>query len=294
MKTPIVSPRLFRVALLAGLFGVWNAAGAQNQAANPPAVPANAAGNDVAPQSDPVQNAVPPVATTRADPNAPAVRDGMDQSGASGTQGRSASSGTLNRTDQRILADLAQANLNEVAAAQLATQKSQNADVQQFARQMTTDHGQALQDVQAMAQNKGVMLPTAADAKQQQMDAKLGQLSGAAFDQAYLERAGVTAHKQAHAMLARAQSRATDPDLKALVAKMQPTVDQHLATVQQLAAANSGGGGSSGASGTRGVSAGGNPNAATSGNTDSPLDPNKPATHPPSKAGTSSSAPTRQ
>lgn len=217
----------------------------------------------------------------------------MDSAGASGTQGASGASSSLNKTDQRILGDLAQANLDEVAAAQLAAQKSQNADVQKFAQQMIADHGQALQDVQALAQAKGVALPTAADGKQQKMDDKLNQLSGAAFDQAYLQRAGVAGHKQAHAMLARAQSRATDPDLKALVAKMQPTVDQHLATVQQLAKAN--GANSSGGSGTRGASAGNYSDAvSTNGNTDSPLDPNNPATHPPAKAGAAGSTPVRQ
>jgi len=189
-----------------------------------------------------------------------------------------ASSGTLNKTDQRILGDLAQANLDEVAAAQIAQQKAQNDQVKNFAQQMITDHGQALKDVQALAQAKGVTLPTGPDSQQQKMDDKLNGLSGAAFDKAYLKRAGVAEHKKAHTMLARAQTRATDPDLKALIAKMQPTVDQHLATVQQLAS------GSAGGSGTRGVSAAGNPNAATSGNTDSPLDPNNPATHPVNKA----------
>ena len=277
MKTATVLTRFFSISLLAGLFGV---AQAQTMASDPkpPAVPANAAGNEVTPQSDPVQNAAPMPATVQADPNSPAVRNGMDNSaGASGTRGNSASSGTLNKTDQRILGDLAQANLDEVAAAQLAQQKSQNDQVKNFAQQMITDHGQALQDVQALAQSKGVTLPTAADSKQQKMDDKLNKLTGAAFDQAYLQRAGVAGHKQAHAMLARAQSRATDPDLMALITKMQPTVDQHLATVRQLVSS------SAGSSGTRGVSAAGNPNAATSGNTDSPLDPNNPATHPRTK-----------
>jgi putative membrane protein len=280
MKTTTVLSRFFSIALLAGLFG---AAQAQTVASDPqpPAVPANASGNDVTPQSDPMQNAAPMPATTQADPNSPAVRDGMDNTsaGASGTQGNSgASSGTLNKTDQRILGDLAQANMDEVAAAQVAQQKSQNDQVKNFAQQMITDHGQALKDVQTLAQNKGVTLPSGPDSKQQKMDDKLNGLTGAAFDKAYLKRAGVDAHKKVHNMLARDQSRATDPDLKALIAKMQPTVDQHLATVQQLANSSAGG------SGTRGVSAAGNPNAATSGNTDSPLDPNNPATHPRNKA----------
>lgn len=73
MKTRNVLPRFFSVALLAGLFGAAGAHAQSANSANPPAVPANASGTEVAPQSDPLQNAAPPVATTRANPDAPAV-----------------------------------------------------------------------------------------------------------------------------------------------------------------------------------------------------------------------------
>jgi putative membrane protein len=157
-----------------------------------------------------------------------------NMSGRSGTMGRSASGGTLNKADQKILQDLAQANMAEIESAKLAQSKSENEQVKNFARQMIDDHTQALNDVQQLASAKGVKLPGELDSKHQAMENKLGSMTGEAFDRAYLTRAGVSDHQKVDKMLKLAEARATDSDLKALAAKMLPTVEQHLNSAQHL------------------------------------------------------------
>jgi len=49
-----------------------------------------------------------------------------------------------------------------------------------------------------------------------------------------MAQAGVSDHKKVHSMLQKAESRAKDPDLKALAAKMRPTVEQHLRSAEQM------------------------------------------------------------
>jgi putative membrane protein len=142
---------------------------------------------------------------------------------------------SLSKGDQDILGDLAEANIAEVATAQIALQKGQSADVKKFAQQMVDDHTKGLQEVQKVAQAKNVTLPTEPNAKHKKEADHLNSLSGAAFDKAYLENAGVKDHKEAHGKVAAAQKKATDPDVKAVAAKLQPTIDQHLQTVQGLA-----------------------------------------------------------
>lgn len=149
--------------------------------------------------------------------------------GAAGAQ-----SSSLSKGDQQILTDLAQANIAEVSTAQIALQKGQSADVKKFAQQMVDDHTKGLQEVQKVAQAKNVTLPSEPDAAHKQAAARLSGLSGAAFDKAYLEQAGVKDHKDAHAKATAAQQKASDPDVKALAAKLQPVIDQHLQTVQGL------------------------------------------------------------
>jgi len=148
----------------------------------------------------------------------------------------------LAKGDQRYLEQLAQGNLAEIAAGKMALEKSQNAQVTAFAQKMVDEHGKGLQEVQAVAQSKGVTLPTEPDAKQTAMAAKLDKLSGDAFDRAYLAQAGVKAHKDTHALVRKVQAGAKDPDVKALGAKLEPTVAAHLASVTELNASVRAGG----------------------------------------------------
>ncbi len=147
---------------------------------------------------------------------------------------------TLTKADQKIVADMAMANMAEVDAGKMALGKTQNAEVKTFAQKMVDDHTKALNDVTALAQRKGVALPTEVDAPHKASAAKLDKLSGDAFDKAYIAGAGVSDHGKVHAKLKGFESKAKDPDVKALVAKMLPTVDEHLKLAQEMHGAKAG------------------------------------------------------
>jgi putative membrane protein len=148
-----------------------------------------------------------------------------------------ASAGALSKGDQKILMDMGQGNMAEIEIAKLAQTKSQNEPVKTFAQQMIDDHTKAQSEVQQLASAKGVTLPTELDKKHKALADKLAAMSGEAFDKLYLAQGGVADHKKMHAMLAAAQSKAKDPDVKALAVRMLPTVDQHLKAAQQLGSA---------------------------------------------------------
>ncbi|MDQ1210806.1 putative outer membrane protein [Pantoea anthophila] len=61
----------------------------------------------------------------------------------SGNPSSSASNGKLSAGDQKAVKEMAQANINEIAAAKIALSKSQSADVKAFAQKMVADHGTA-------------------------------------------------------------------------------------------------------------------------------------------------------
>lgn len=158
------------------------------------------------------------------------------------------------------MVEMAQANLAEIEAARIAQSKTQNDQVRNFAQQMIDDHTRALQDLQQLAQAKGVTLPSETDRKHQKMGQKLSAMaSGQSFDRSYMAQSGVSDHKKTHSLLQRVQSRAADPDLKALAARLLPVVDQHLSSVQQLQSAMRGGAsGTASGTGASGASGGGN------------------------------------
>lgn len=162
-------------------------------------------------------------------------------SGASGAAGATGSSMTkLSAADKKGIMDMALANMAEVEAGKLALSKTQNAEVKTFAQQMFDDHGKALAEVQALAQSKGVTLPTEPDAKHKAMAAKLAKLSGDAFDKQYMKQAGLADHKATHAKLKNISKNARDADVKAAAEKTMPTVEQHLKAAQQMSMAKSG------------------------------------------------------
>lgn len=139
---------------------------------------------------------------------------------------------TLNKTDQKIVKEMARVNMAEIEAGKMALEKSQSADVRAYAQRMVDDHTRALANVTTLAQNKGVTLPNELDAKHKKMAARLSKLEGDAFDREYMQKAGVADHTQAHAMLKRNAERAKDPDVAALAAKMAPTVAEHLSAAK--------------------------------------------------------------
>lgn len=209
------------------------------------------------------------------------------QTSTTDTAAASQSATKLARADQRLLEQLARANMAEIEASKIALEKSQNAEVKAFAQQMIDDHTKGLQEVQTVAQAKGVTLPTELDAKHKAMATTLNGLSGDAFDRTYLAQAGVSDHKKTHALVQKVQAKAKDPDIKALGAKLEPTVAQHLTQVTQLHASMKGTT-ASGASGAGATGSGGEPAPnkrgvkadKTSGNTDHPANPQNPVPSP--------------
>ncbi|MCG2585015.1 DUF4142 domain-containing protein [Massilia sp. TS11] len=135
---------------------------------------------------------------------------------------------TLSKADQSIFSDLAVANMAEVEWGKLALSHASADEVKRFGQRMVDEHGQALTQVQQLAQSKGVSLPTALDAAHQKIADKLAGLNGADFDKAYLQQAGMDAHRKVLSKLKAARGKAKDADLVALIDKLQPAVEQHL------------------------------------------------------------------
>ncbi|QNA98612.1 DUF4142 domain-containing protein [Massilia sp. Se16.2.3] len=162
-------------------------------------------------------------------------------SGQSGAAGATAAGGaTMSKADSKGIMDMAMVNMAEIEMGKLAQSKSQSAEVKTYAQQMIDDHTKGLQEVQTVAQAKGITLPTELDAKHKAMSAKLAKLSGDAFDREYMKVGGVASHKEAHALLKKNEKSAKDADVKGLATKMMPTVEQHLKAAQQMPAAKSG------------------------------------------------------
>jgi putative membrane protein len=87
---------------------------------------------------------------------------------------------------QAFMREAAAGGLMEVELGKLAEQQGSETDVKQFGRRMVADHSQANQELQDLASQKDVKLPSALDAKQKAQRDQLAKLSGSAFDRAYM------------------------------------------------------------------------------------------------------------
>lgn len=145
----------------------------------------------------------------------------------------------LDRSDRKMLEELAQGNMAEIDAGKMALEKSQSAEVKKFAQQMVDEHGSSLADVQALARAKNVTLPDGPGVMAKTKAMALKALSGNLFDTEYAKRAGVGDHEDTVKLLQKIKKDGRDSDLKALATKMLPTVEHHLDMAKQLAPAKS-------------------------------------------------------
>ncbi len=140
----------------------------------------------------------------------------------------------VSRDDHQLIKKLAQANMAEIAAGELAQKHSKNHNIVSFAKHMVEDHTKALAEIRTLANQKHVSLPEQSDKLHQEKLSKLSKLDGLAFDKAYMRNSGLADHKSAKALVMKTSKNAKDKDLRALAAKMAPAIDMHLKMAQDF------------------------------------------------------------
>ena len=147
-------------------------------------------------------------------------------SGAS-TMGSTSSIARFNKADEKLVMQLAQANIAEINVAKLADQKSKNDQVKTLAKKMMDDHTKALDELKQLAQIKGMTLPTEPDRQQKMVETRLTALSGEKFDKQYVEQVAERAHKGEHKLLLQAGAKAQDMELKNYATKTLAVIESH-------------------------------------------------------------------
>ena len=145
-------------------------------------------------------------------------------SGAS-TMGSTSSAARFNKADEKLVVQLAQANIAEINTAKLAEEKSKNDQVKTLAKKMMDDHSKALDELKQLAQTKGMTLPTEPDRQQKLMENRLTALSGEKFDKQYVEQIAERARKGEHKLLLQVGAKAQDMELKNYATKTLAVIE---------------------------------------------------------------------
>lgn len=123
--------------------------------------------------------------------------------------------------------------LKEVTLGELAQQQAKDEQVVQFGQRMVQDHGQANEKLMAIAEQKGIELPQELPEDAQETYQELQQLSGAEFDQAYMEEM-VTDHEEDVELFEEQAQSGKDPDLRAFAEETLPILREHLQMAEEI------------------------------------------------------------
>jgi putative membrane protein len=146
--------------------------------------------------------------------------------------------GTLD--DASILARIAASDQMEVEEARLAQRHAQSAAVRELALTLERDHAASLSLVQAIQARTGGATDSAAGKEAlrpfPEKNADLGTKSGAAFDQAFLERQFRLHAENIRSFEDQYRGAAQDAELRTLIQQTLPTLRQHLSMIERLQA----------------------------------------------------------
>ena len=169
--------------------------------------------------------------------------------GQTGTQGTTTApatpgaglSATGSRAEALTAAEFARmaamSDMFEMESSRLVEQRSQNAQVKQFAQMMIRDHQKTTTELKGMLpQLQGVsaaQMPTSLDQQHQALLQQLQGAQGAQFDRVYVQQQ-VQAHQQAVDLFGNYARAGDNAQLKQWASQTLPALQQHLQQAQQL------------------------------------------------------------
>ena len=136
---------------------------------------------------------------------------------------------------QDFVAQAGAAGLYEVNSAELARDRTQDAQVRAFADQMFAHHSAANRELNSLANQHELMAPTEIDPKHQQLLDRLGKLEGRDFDREYAQQQLQT-HQAAVTLFEEQAKSGTDDELRQWASQKVPILKAHLEHAQKLAA----------------------------------------------------------
>ncbi len=126
-----------------------------------------------------------------------------------------------------------QDGMGEILLSKLALQKTSDVEVRQYAQRMINDHTRANNRVEQLAQRNNLTLPREVAAEQVRAYIRLSQLSGQAFDRAYMDN-NVNVHAKDVASFKLHAANENDADIRAFAIETLPVLTAHLELAQKI------------------------------------------------------------
>ncbi|MEW5728196.1 MAG: DUF4142 domain-containing protein [Pseudomonadota bacterium] len=149
------------------------------------------------------------------------------------------SASSVSAADAAFAVEAAELGLAEVLLSRLAAERGQAERARAFARRMVEEHSAVNTELAGLCATKRIAMPAVAARGDRDERDRLDALPANAFDAAYAARM-VADHERAVALFRLHQDVGADADLRALAARVLPSLEQHLAAARTLAPSRGG------------------------------------------------------
>ena len=158
------------------------------------------------------------------------------------TKGAPAQTSTASqaRNDTAFIREALAGNLLEINLGDLARQQATDSSVKQFGLRMVTDHSSMQNQWSSLAARNGLTIQPRLDADQQAQVTRLRQLTGAAFDRAYMSTM-VQDHQKDVTVFERQSTSADSPEVRQLASSGLTIIRGHLDMARQIDSTLTGG-----------------------------------------------------
>ena len=136
--------------------------------------------------------------------------------------------------DREFITMAAQGNNAEIQMSQLALQRATDEDVREYAQRMIDEHTAANQQLEPIAAERGITLPTTPSSFDTAVFERLSQIPEASFDQAYMDTQ-VNAHLKSAAVFRTGAQQSEDAALQNYAITLLPSIQDHLEMASQMA-----------------------------------------------------------
>lgn len=142
------------------------------------------------------------------------------------------------REEWRFLKDAAASGRFQTEASRLALAKSAKPGIRSFAGILINHHTSVSNELVHMLHVRGMAPPMLANDQRKTLN-RLTRLQGARFDRLFVEEVGLKRQQEDVQMFEKARLGVRDPQLKAWIERMLPTLRYHVQTAEPLAPADS-------------------------------------------------------
>jgi putative membrane protein len=136
-------------------------------------------------------------------------------------------------SDAEFAKKAASGGLAEVEMGKIAKERATDPDVKKFAEKMITDHGKVNEELEKIAKELKLSIPSKPDAEEQKHIDMLRDYKGTDFDKMYIKHM-VEDHEKDVKEFTRAARECKDAKLKAFAEKTLPTVKDHLDMAKKI------------------------------------------------------------